>query len=215
LTIPPDRSHFSAMLSSPGVQSVGPKQHVRAALGASVRRLRPRAGVPPPRKFEDSRSVYRFEAISSTLCASGVPADACSSPELGRLTGRLLLFADTSLGRDVPFEERVQGVTKLPSRIIADFSRDGPLACILRAHIEFKNAKGWDVIYLRHNERRCQHIEMIRVAERALRAAKFYPPIKVLFSATLPAEKEIKLRELVHVHGAAVVSSPDVASHVV
>jgi hypothetical protein len=91
---------------------------------SSVRRLRPRAGVPPPRKFEDSRSVNRFEAISSTLCASGVPADACSSRELGRLTGRLMLFAGTSLGRDVPIDERVQGVTKLPSRFFADFSRD-------------------------------------------------------------------------------------------
>jgi SWIRM-associated domain at the N-terminal len=126
-----------------------------------------------------------------------------------------MLFADTSLGRDVPFDERVQGVTKLPLRFFADFFRDGPLASILRACVEYKNAKGWDVIDLRDNERRYQHLEMIRVAERALRAAKFYPRIKVLFSATLPAEKETELCELVHLHGAAVVSSPDVASHVV
>jgi hypothetical protein len=125
-----------------------------------------------------------------------------------------MLFADTSLGRDVPFDERAQGVTKLPSRFFADISRDGPLACILRACIEFKNAKGWDEIDLRDNERRYQHLEMIRVAERALRAAKFYPPINVLLSVTLPAEKETELRELVHLHGATVVYSPDVASQV-
>lgn len=187
----------------------------RSALGASVRAIRPRAGQPYLRKYDDGRLAPRFSAISRALRTKGFPPDVVSERELSRLTGRLLAFSDATLGRDSDPSARL-GLTKLPAQLFFDYSADGSLRLIIETCLQFAAQQGWDGLDgLREPSRREAHLLMLRACERALRSAKLMSVQMVYFSARLSSAEVESMRAIVYGHGGVVVSSAEVATHVV
>lgn len=186
----------------------------RSALGASVRAIRPRAGQPYMRKYDDGRLSPRFTAISRALRVRGFPPDVVSDRDLSRLTGRIIAFSDATLGRDSDSSARC-GLTKLPAKLFFDYAADGSLRLIIETCLQFGAQQGWDGLDLREPKRREAHMHMLRVCERALRSAKMMSVQMVYFSARLSSAEVKTLRAIVHGHGGVVVSSPEVATHVV
>jgi SWIRM-associated domain at the N-terminal/SWIRM domain/Myb-like DNA-binding domain/Zinc finger, ZZ type len=186
----------------------------RSVLGESVRAARSRAGQPYMRKYDDGRLFLRFTAISRAIRADGYPQGLVTERELSRLTGRLLAFSDAALGRDANPADRA-GLTKLPARLFFDYAAKGSLRVILESCLRFAAQRGWAAFDLREPARREDHLAMLRACERALRAEKMMTVAMVYFSASLSGAEVQKLRAIVQAHGGAVVSSADVATHVV
>lgn len=184
-----------------------------SAVGESVRAIRPRAGMVYMRRYDDGRLHARFMEIAKALRASGHSADSVSENELSRLTGRLMAFYDTALGRDSPLEKRT--LTRVPARFFQDYSRDGALKTIIDECLRFKSVAGWDKFDFRDPERHEKNMEMLVSVERALRAAKQLTVFSVYLAPSLPADEVEYLRSILLSHGGVVVSLPEVATHVI
>lgn len=196
-----------------------PRRHLRlltmapSQLGQSVRAIRPRAGMPHMRRYDDGRLSSRFTDISKALQSAGHPAGEVSERELSRLTGRLLFFYDSTLGYDSPAEGRT--LTRLPARFFHDYEADGALMIIIDTCLRFKATAGWASLDFPDSGRREKHLEMLSSVDRALRAAKKLSIFSVYLAPTLPADQVETLRSLSLSHGGVVVSLPDVATHIV
>jgi SWIRM-associated domain at the N-terminal/SWIRM domain/Myb-like DNA-binding domain/Zinc finger, ZZ type len=201
----------------PAPLPVHPPTGGRAEPGATVRLLRPRAALPSSRRYDDFRTTQLFVPLAAQLAADGfrVRPEAGAERELSKLTYRLVLFAELTLGRDVPPHARPQQATKLPWRFFTDYSPTGPLRTILATCLRFRDARGWTTLDPRDATRMHDHLELYKAIERALKDDRFYAPFKVHLAPSVPEQVAAELRVLIQSHGGAVVSTPDVASHVV
>lgn len=181
-------------------------------LGASVRQLRPKAGIPFMRTFDDARRSPKYSAIAAAL------RESVDSPfherELSRITGRLLHFMEFHLGRDTKQEVR-PNITKFPIHFFTDYEENGALYHMFHTLILAMAENKWDSMDLRNDERREEHYAMFRKMTEVLKRTGHLPIVKVFFSPSMPAEQTTHLQRILQTHGAVVVSTPDVASHII
>lgn len=186
----------------------------RTELGGTVRAFRPKAGVPNMRKYDESRIVSRFGLVSRAMTDSGMNVGSCSERELARFTGRLMVFADSALGRDVPVESRPP-VTKIPARFLHDYSSGGALQCVLGSCFRFRASKAWPNFDFRDPARHAENISMYESAQFALRSAGFYPRQRVYIMRFFSQDAKSVLGAIVVKHGGELASNPNEATHVV
>lgn len=183
--------------------------------GAYVRDLRAKAGYPHIRLFDDSRRFQHFTPIIAALREAGVSTRyPLSERELSRMCGRLIHFMEANFGRESNAEDRPK-ITKFPYNLFADFREKGALYYILHTCFQFADEHGWSTIDLKDESRMEQLLQMVVRMDRVLRRENLLPAFKVFFAPSLAAEQIDDLRYKVHNKGAVVVSTPEVATHIV
>lgn len=186
----------------------------RSRLGESVRAFRPKAGIPNMRQYDELRIVSRFGPISRALARSGLRLGSCSERELSRFTGRLLVFADSLLGRDVPIQTR-PSLTKIPARFFNDYSPDGPLRCILTSCYKFRASRKWSSFEFRDPSRKNDNLLMYETAQSTLRNAGFCSPFKIFFAFVHDQSEISNLSSIVIKHDGLIASDAESATHII
>ncbi len=185
------------------------------ALGASVRALRPKAGLPSLRAFTDSTLYPKYAQIIEALRESKVTIDDnLSERELARFITRLMQFMEANLGRDADPKLR-RLLTKFPVNVFSDIEPRGALFHILHACYEFAEEKKWDGIDFKDDGLRAANMEMLVKVSKALKRRGLLPSIKAFFAPSIIPEQSDELQRILQTHGAVVVSSPEVASHII
>ena len=187
-----------------------------SALGASVRALRPKAGLPSLRAFTDSSLHPKYAEIIRALRDTNLNIDEnLSERELARFITRLMQFMEANLGRDAADPEIRSKLTKFPVNVFSDLEPRGALFHILHACYEFAEEKNWDGIDFKNNDLRVDNMEMLVKVSRVLKAKGLLPSVKAFFAPSIVAEQSDELQQILQSHGAVVVSSAEVASHII
>lgn len=183
--------------------------------GASVRELRLKAGFPHIRLFDDSRRFPPFTPIIAALRQTELSVkNALNERELSRLCGRLIHFMEANFGRESDPESQLI-ITKFPFRLFSDFREKGAMYYILHTCFHFADEHGWPSLDFKDEARKELLLQMAVRIDKVLKRENLLPAFKVFFAPSLPAEQVDDLRDKVHSKGAVVVSTSEVASHIV
>ncbi len=166
------------------------------------------------KSFDDQRRFPLFTPIVNALSKSKLGATEFSEREISRLTGRLIHFIETNFGRDSDPVKRLN-ITKFPIELFSDFRENGAMYHMVLTCYQYAEDKQWRNIDLKNESRKEEHLEMIGKMDKALKSAGFIALRKVFFSPLFRPEEADELRDMVQNHNAAVVSSPEVASHII
>lgn len=183
-------------------------------LGASVRALRPRCGLPDATIAPLAQRVSRFSAISKALSLTGVDKQQCTTENLSALVLNLRAFLDKNFGRNAPPDTRTK-LTIFPASIFTDLSEFGPLAALLQVCFRYAQEHGLLPLDFDDEERKDDFVQLILNAEKVLKKDHYFRVIKVFISPLLDQEEAKELRDIVQRHGAAIVSNSYVATHLV
>lgn len=184
-------------------------------LGASVRAIRPKSGLPNLRIFEDGRRAERFVDICAALRRRGVTSDQATEREASRLIGRLQHFMGTHMGRHLAANAPPAPITKFSALFFEDYRADGPLFCILSAIFQYVEDHGIGRLDFRDDSNIALHFDILAHVEKELKKNRFINLNRVYLAPTIESEQAGALRSILQRHDAAVVSTPGVATHIV
>lgn len=176
-------------------------------LGASIRLLRPTCGLPAADSLPVMARIGSYTAISNALQKEGVDKKHCSVEQLSQIVLELRTFMDKRFGR--LSEPAGRAITMMPAFVFQDFAADGALFTLLKGLFEFARTKGRNVQF--EDEEFGE--ELLKEGENTLKKAGWLR-VKKIFISPLVDEDEEKLRDILQLHGAVMVSNSLVATHV-
>lgn len=181
-------------------------------LSDSVRVYRPRCGLPDATALVRRRVADKFSVLTSALTARGLPAEDVQSDHLATVVATMRAFLDRCFGRDAPPREK--NLTIFPASLFNDFSPDGALACLLFTAITFARENGLTELDFDDVSKEEDYIALLHAVEKQLKKADHLHIVKAYIAPSI-SEKELdRYRSILQSHGAAIVSSPDVATHI-
>jgi len=104
-------------------------------------------------------------------------------------------------------------VARLPARFFRSFGTDGPLAAILTVCFQYKVAQSWRRFDFKSAGKAEQFVDMLRKVEARLTEESLLVRPTCYISSSLPAADADAVAKILVAKGAAVVESPDDASH--
>lgn len=183
-------------------------------LGASVRALRSNCGHPLPDFPALSHRKSRYAALRASLLHDGVAPERCPEEALNELVCALRRFIERTFGRNSDPDKR-QGLVAIPAWVFRDFSPSGPLNVVLQTIFRYMREREMKQIDYDDAEREADCLRTVIEIDQALREGGFIGDMKVFISPLVEDEEKETLRDVLQAKGAAVVSYPSVATHVV
>lgn len=183
------------------------------SLNAPIRIYRPSSGLPDPDSDEVKDSASKYELVTSGLMKKGVPEKKCTPQQIARYVAEIRRFLDRKLGEQA---ERKEGSpTIFPARLFYDLAERGSLACMLNACFGYAREKG--IANLKFADEKSDDISlaMIVKAEKALKAGRHLRTVKAYMAESLSERDSERVRSILQRHGANLVSSVDVATHII
>ena len=160
---------------------------------------------------EYSEPAASFEPLAQHLGGQpNLAGEGITAKLLCQTTASLVAFCNRQLGRDGGSKG---AVARLPARFFRSFGTDGPLAAILTVCFQYKVAQSWRRFDFKSAGKAEQFVDMLRKVEARLTEESLLVRPTCYISSSLPAADADAVAKILVAKGAAVVESPDDASH--
>eukprot|EP00737_Agarophyton_chilense_P003807 gb/GEZJ01004561.1/.p1 GENE.gb/GEZJ01004561.1/~~gb/GEZJ01004561.1/.p1 ORF type:complete len:1116 (-),score=169.18 gb/GEZJ01004561.1/:167-3514(-) len=181
---------------------------------ASIKVYRPRCGLQDAKLLKKRKIAASYTKLSEAFRRRDMAASKCSPERLAVLIAELREFMDYNFGAEAPNETRKK-LPLIPARLFGDFSEGGSVHCILDTCFEFAAEHNIAHLDFLDESKHDLLTELLLAVERRLRASDHVAVIKAFISPSIPEKDAERIRSVLHTHGAAILSNPDVATHVI
>lgn len=179
-----------------------------------MKMYRPRCGLQDAQSVKKRRLAAPYSKLSVAFKRKGMHSSKCSPERLALLIAELRELMDRVLGADAQAEPGTR-LTIIPARLFADFSENGSVHSILNTCFEFAKEHNIDQLHFLDSSKERLFIKLLLKLEKTLKASNHLKTIKAFIASTFADRDTEKLRNTLQRHGAAVLSNPDVATHVI
>jgi SWIRM-associated domain at the N-terminal/SWIRM domain/SWIRM-associated region 1/Myb-like DNA-binding domain/Zinc finger, ZZ type len=188
-----------------------------APLLAPLAPTRAKSAVVNLAECDEPGVIARYARIAASIARKsedvlGFPPAEASPRTLSFLSCHLRVFLDASLGRSSDPARRT--LPKIPHRLFSDYAADGALEVILSTCLRFKASSGLRRLDLLNTDKHNLYLDMVAMIAKNLTRASFLPPIRILITSHVPADKNVLLRAHVQTLCASVVEDAEQATHV-
>lgn len=181
---------------------------------SSIRMYRPRCGIQDEASFRKHGIVDKYISISGSLARKAIPVDKCAPERLARIIADMRAFLDKYMGAD-PQQDLRNHLTVFPASVFEDFSEHGAQSCLLATC--FAHAAEFELGSINFEDERKvdDYVGMLVYAKKVLKSEGHLKSVKAYIAPSVPERESEKLRNVLQNHGAAILSTPDVATHVI
>ncbi|KAI0567422.1 hypothetical protein FGB62_2g338 [Gracilaria domingensis] len=181
---------------------------------ASIKVYRPRCGLQDAHSVKKRNIAALYTKLSEAFRRRGMAASKCSPERLALLIAELREFMDYNFGAEAPDETRKK-LSLIPARLFGDFSEGGSVHCILDTCFEFASERNIAHFDFLNESKQDLFTELLLTLERRLKTSNHTSVVKAFISTSIPEREAERIRTVLHRHGAAILSNPDVATHVI
>lgn len=188
-----------------------------APLFTSVRVYRPFCGLQDVSQMRRHGAFPKYSLLSPFLCKAGTPSAKCTPERLLKFISEMRYFIDYHFGKNAADESRRRKLTLFPAHLFYDSSDMGSLFCMLRACFSYCEKLGvsFDGFEDEDDGKVEHYVALLLHVEKELKLASHIKPVKAFISPNVPEKEAEKIRSILHMHNAAILSTPDVATHVI
>lgn len=179
-----------------------------------MKMYRPRCGLQDAQSVKKRRLAAPYSKLSEAFKRKGMHSSKCSPERLAILIVELRELMDRVLGADAQTQLGTR-LTIIPARLFADFSEDGSVYFILNTCFEFAKEHNIDQLHFLDISKEQLFIKLLLKLEKTLKASNHLKTVKAFIAPTFAERDTEKLRNALQRQGAAVLSNPNVATHVI